>query len=211
MSDVLVTGYEPFGEFETNPTRRIATRLDGETIGDAATVVGRELPVVFDEMESELEGYLGDHEPDIVCGLGLAAGRNVLSLERVGINLRDTAGTPDNDDREVTDEAVDAEGPNAYFATLPLREMKSAMCEAGVPTTLSTDAGTHLCNDFLYAARHRAETGDREFRVGFVHTPFSHEDAARRDEGEPSVALETMVEGLVAGLEVALADVRRSV
>ncbi|SDR15295.1 pyroglutamyl-peptidase I [Natronobacterium texcoconense] len=206
MSDVtvLVTGYEPFGEFETNPTCRIARRLDGETIGDAATVVGRELPVVFDEMEAELEEYLAEHDPDVVCGLGLAAGRNALSLERVGINLRDTAGIPDNDDREVTDEAVDAEGPVAYFATLPLREMKSAMRDAGVPTTLSTDAGTHLCNDFLYAARHRAETDDREFRVGFVHTPFSHEDAARRDEGEPSMALETMTRGIQEGLAVSV-------
>ncbi|AFZ73289.1 pyroglutamyl-peptidase I family protein [Natronobacterium gregoryi] len=213
MSDatVLVTGYEPFGEFETNPTRRIAQRLDEETIGGdgttataTATVVGRDLPVVFDEMEAELEALLEEYDPDIVCGLGLAAGRNALALERVGINLRDTAGTPDNDDREVTDEAVDAEGPNAYFATLPLREMKSTMQEAGVPTTLSTDAGTHLCNDLLYAARHRAETGDREFRAGFVHTPLSHEAAARRDEGEPSVALETTTRGVRDGLAVAV-------
>ncbi|EMA43661.1 pyroglutamyl-peptidase I family protein [Halobiforma nitratireducens] len=209
MSDatVLVTGYEPFGEFETNPTDRIAQRLDEETIGGdgtTATVAGRELPVVFDEMEDELEALLEEHDPDIVCGLGLAAGRNALALERVGINLRDTAGTPDNDDREVTDEPVDTDGPNAYFATLPLREMKSTMQGAGVPTTLSTDAGTHLCNDFLYAARHRAKTGDREFRVGFVHTPFSHEAAARRDEGEPSMALAAMARGVREGLSVAV-------
>ncbi|APW97678.1 pyrrolidone-carboxylate peptidase [Halobiforma lacisalsi AJ5] len=202
---VLVTGYEPFGEFETNPARRIAWELDGETVGDAATVVGRELPVVFDRMESELEGYLEEHDPDIVCGLGLAAGRVTLSLERVGINLRDTAGVPDNDDREVTDDPVDGEGPNAYFATLPLREMKSAMRAADVPTTLSTDAGTHLCNDFLYAARHRAATGDREFRAGFVHVPFAHADAAERDEGEPSMALEAMIRGAREGLAVAVA------
>ena len=203
MSDVLLTGYEPFGDFERNPARRLALDLDGETVGDA-TIVGRELPVVFDRARSELETAVAEYDPEIVCALGLAAGRNALSLERVGINLRDTAGIPDNEDREVTDEPVAPEGPDAYFTTLPVREMKAAMLEAGAPTTLSTDAGTHLCNNLLYAARHLAETTEHEFQAGFVHVPFAHADAAARDEGEPSMAEATMRRGLLAGLEVAL-------
>ena len=207
MSDILLTGYEPFGDFESNPSRQLARRLDGTTVGDAA-VVGREFPVVFDRLRPELEAAIDEHDPDVVCGLGLAAGRNALSLERVGINLRDTtwSETPDNDDREAIDEPAAEDGPDAYFTTLPVREMKEAMLEAGAPTTLSTDAGTHACNNFLYAARHLAETGDREFRAGFVHVPLSHEQAAARDDGEPSLALEAMADGLAAGLERAVAD-----
>lgn len=209
MTEILLTGYEPFGDFESNPSRQLARRLDGTTVGDAA-VVGREFPVVFDRVRPELEAAIDEHDPDVVCGLGLAAGRNALSLERVGINLRDTSRseTPDNADREPIDEAAVEDGPDAYFTTLPVREMKAAMLEAGVPTILSTNAGTHACNNFLYAARHLAETGgdDRAFRAGFVHVPLSHEQAAARDEGEPSLALEAMAEGLVAGLERAIAD-----
>ena len=205
MSEILLTGYEPFGEFESNPASQLANRLDGTTVSDA-TVVGRELPVVFDRVRPAREAAIDDHDPAIVCGLGLAAGRNTLSLERVGINLRDTAGIPDNEDRTVVDEPAVDDGPDAYFATLPLRTMKEAMLEAGVPTTLSTDAGTHACNNFLYAARHLAKTGDREFDAGFVHVPMSHEQAAERDDGEPSLALEAMADGLVAGLERAVAE-----
>ena len=203
MTDVLVTGYEPFGEFETNPTTQLATRLDGAEINDAG-VVGAELPVVFDRAAPELEAAVDEHEPDVVCALGLAGGRPALSLERTGINLRDTRGVPDNEDREVVDEQVAENGPDAYFATLPCREMKAAMRDAGVPTQLSTDAGTHCCNNLLYAARHLVETSDRAFHTGFVHVPFSHEQAAARDEGEPSMALETMERGLRVGLEAAL-------
>jgi pyroglutamyl-peptidase len=205
MAEILVTGYEPFGEFETNPARRLARRLDGSDIS-GSNVAGVELPVVFDRAAPRLEAAVDEHEPQLVCALGLAGGRPTLSLERVGINLRDTRGVPDNDDREVVDERVAADGPDAYFATLPCQEMKEAMCGAGVPTRLSTDAGTHCCNNLLYAARHLVETTDREFRVGFVHVPLSHEGAARRDEGEPSVSLETMERGLRVGLEVALED-----
>ncbi|MDJ1432247.1 pyroglutamyl-peptidase I [Halostagnicola sp. A-GB9-2] len=207
MSEILLTGYEPFGEFETNPARRLATALDGTTIGDA-TVVGREFPVVFDRLQPALEAAIDEHDPDIVCSLGLAAGRNTLSLERVGINCRDTttSGIPDNADREVADEPVVEDGPAAYFATLPLREMKTAMVEASVPTTRSSDAGTHLCNNLLYTACYLAETSacPAEFDSGFIHVPFSHEQAARRDDGEPSMSVETMERGLVSGLEVAV-------
>ncbi|TYL38217.1 pyroglutamyl-peptidase I [Natronococcus pandeyae] len=203
MSDVLVTGYEPFGEFETNPAIRLAERLDGAEIGGAG-VVGTELPVVFDRATPQLEAAVDEHDPDVVCALGLAGGRAALSLERTGINLRDTRGVPDNEEREVVDERVAENGPDAYFSTLPCRQMKTAMRDGGVPTRLSTDAGTHCCNNVLYAARHLVETTDADFRVGFVHVPFSHEQAAARDEGEPSMALETMERGLRVGLEAAL-------
>jgi pyroglutamyl-peptidase len=205
MSDVLLTGYEPFGEFETNPARRLANRLDGTEIG-GASVAGVELPVVFGRASSRLAEAVDARDPEVVCALGLAGGRPTLSLERVGINLRDTRGVADNEDREVADERVVEDGPDAYFATLPCREMKETMCDAGVPTRLSTDAGTHCCNDVLYATRHLVETTDRDFRTGFVHVPFSHEQAAARDEAEPSMSLEAMERGLRVGLEVAVDD-----
>jgi pyroglutamyl-peptidase len=113
---------------------------------------------------------------------------------------------PDNADQEVVDEPVVADGPDAYFATLSCRAMTETMCDAGIPTRLSTDAGTHCCNDLLYAARHLVETTDREFRAGFVHVPLSHEQAATRDEGEPSMSLKTMARGLRVGFETALAE-----
>ncbi|USZ71551.1 pyroglutamyl-peptidase I [Natronosalvus halobius] len=203
MSTILVTGYEPFGEFETNPARQLATALDGTRVA-GATLVGRELPVAFDRARPALVEHIERHDPTLVVSLGLAAGRPALSLERVGINLRDTAGTPDNDHRSVLDDPVDVGGPDAYFSTLPVREMQTAMREAGVPTTLSTSAGTHLCNDILYATRRYVETNDLETRSGFVHVPLSHEQAATRETTQPSMALETMRRGIEVELKTAL-------
>lgn len=203
MTTVLLTGYEPFGEFDRNPASRLATRLDGTTC-TGRSIVGRELPVAFDRARPALIEFLERHDPDVVLSLGLAAGRPALSLERIGINLRDTDGTPDNDDRDVIDESVAPAGPDAYFATVPVREMVEAMNEAGIPATLSTNAGTHLCNDILYATRHHVETTDFEAQSGFVHLPLSHEGAAARSDTQPSMALDTMARGLEIALETAL-------
>ncbi len=203
MSDILVTGFEPFGPYEHNPSERLAHRLDGTDLA-GHRVIGRVLPVAFDRVRPALLDVLEECDPALVLSTGLAAGRPTLALERIGINLRDTAGTPDNDDRNVVDRPVSPDGPDAYFATLPVRGMKTAMCEAGVPTRLSTSAGTHLCNEVLYATRHLVETTDASFQSGFLHLPFSHAGAAKRDEGEPSMSLETMERGVRVGLEAAL-------
>ncbi|ELY61745.1 pyrrolidone-carboxylate peptidase [Natronococcus amylolyticus DSM 10524] len=75
-----------------------------------------------------------------------------------------------------------------------------------IPRLKSWAFSSNRCNDLLYAACHLVETTDREFRIGFVHVPFSHGQAAVRDEGEPSVSLEAMEQGLRVGLEVAVDD-----
>lgn len=199
MTTVLLTGYEAFGEYDSNPTARLAAELDGATV-DGVTVVGRELPVAFERAFPLLCELVDAHDPAVVLSTGLSAGRPVLSIERVGINVRDTVGTPDNDDREVVDDPVDPNGPDAYFSNLPLREMLDAIRETGVPAELSNSAGTHLCNDVLYATRHYAETNDLALRSGFVHVPATHEQIARREEAIPSASFDAIRRGIEAVL-----------
>ncbi|MFC7157698.1 pyroglutamyl-peptidase I [Halomarina halobia] len=195
MTTLLLTGYEPFGEYETNPTSRLVEALDGTKTGEA-TVVGRELPVVFDDALPALRGYLEEHEPVAVLSTGLMPGRAVLTVERVGINVRDYDGVPDNTGAEPVDQPVDLEGPDAYFATLPVRELVEELQAVGVPARISNTAGTHLCNNILYATRHHIETNGLSIRSGFVHTPFSHEQVARRGTDDPSMQFETMRTGI---------------
>jgi pyroglutamyl-peptidase len=74
------------------------------------------------------------------------------------------------------------------------------MREAGVPADVSQSAGTFLCNYAFYALRHLAETRYPGLRGGFIHVPFLPEQAARH-RGAPSMALETIVAGLLAAVE----------
>lgn len=191
MKRVLLTGYEPFGEYETNPSARLASDFD-ETTADSVTVVGKKLPVVFDEARPLVEEAIETHQPDFVLSTGLMPGREAVTVERVGINVRDYDGVPDNADRRPVDLAVDSEGPAAYFATLPIRSLVSAARAAGVPTRISNTAGTHLCNNLLYATRHYIVENDLPIESGFVHVPFTHAQVARRDEIEPSLSYDAM-------------------
>ena len=89
-----------------------------------------------------------------------------------------------------------AEGPAAYFATVPVRKMAQAAEDAGIAAAVSYSAGTFVCNDTLYALLHHY--ADTQVQAGFVHVPFLPQQAK---EGVPYMELESIVRGLRAMIE----------
>ena len=132
--------------------------------------------------------------------LGQAGGRTDLSLERIAINV-DDARIPDNAGAAPTDEPVVAEGPAAYFSTLPIKAMVAALRAQGIPASVSQSAGTFVCNHLFYALQHRLAGGG--VRSGFMHLPLLPEQAAR-SPGQPSMPLQTMLTGVRIALATAL-------
>jgi pyroglutamyl-peptidase len=203
---LLVTGYEPFGDHETNPSAEVARELDGAAV-DGHDVAGEVLPVEFGAVEEAVADLLSAHDADALVGTGLAAGRAAVSVERVGINVDDCVGVPDNDGAEPRDARIDPEGPAAHFATLPVADAVARAQERGVPARLSNAAGTHCCNHLLYATRRHVEREDIDIPVGFVHLPQLPAEAIRQAEEavhgggvDPSMPRPLQVEGVRAVL-----------
>lgn len=213
---VLVTGYEPFGDHETNPSETVARRLDGETVA-GHDVVGAVLPVAFGETDEfgpaddRLVELVAEHDPAAVVATGLAAGRPCISVERVGINVDDAVTVPDNDDRSPRDERVDPDGPDAYLSTLPVVATVEALAEAGVPARVSNTAGTYLCNHALYRLHDFLADRDGDVPAGFLHLPLTPEGAVAAAEApergggvQPSLPLALQAESVRVALETAL-------
>jgi len=159
---LLLTGFEPFGGLERNPSGEIARLL-----GDREGVQGEVLPVDYARIRGCLEGLLA--EPwDAVVLLGVAVGRAAISLERVAINFRDPQ-RPDNDGYCPETPEVVPGGPDAYFSTLPLERLKAALDDEQIPAEVSLTAGPYLCNASMYIARHLLV--DRGTPCGFIHLP----------------------------------------
>jgi len=205
MPTVLLTGFEPFEADPINPSWEIARALDGRKIGDAH-VVACQLPCVFARAPAMLAQALESTRPVLAICLGLAGGRDAISIERVAINLAD-ARIPDNSGAQPLDEPVIAGGPNAYFAPLPVKAMAQALAQAGLPATVSHTAGTFLCNQVFYWLCHHIATQAPCLRGGFIHVPYSDEMAARHP-GKPTLALTAMVQGVELAIRTALATRR---
>lgn len=203
MSDVptdtlLLTGFEPFGGDDLNPSGEIARALDGREIG-GARVAGVVLPCAFGDALVALDDALVRHRPVVVLALGQADGRVDCSIERVAINV-DDARIPDNRGRSPVDRPVVAGGPAAYFSTLPIKAMRAGLRAAGYPASISQSAGTFVCNHVFYGLQHRL--AGRGVASGFMHVPLLPQQAAASGAGQASLPLALQVEAVALALEI---------
>lgn len=198
---ILVTGFQPFGGESMNPAWEAVSRLP-DTIGDA-TVTKVEVPVVFGRGPEAVERAVEEVEPDLVLCVGQAGGRAKITPEFVGINYAD-ARIPDNDGCQPVAERIVDGGPDAYFATLPVKAMVQAMQEAGVPAEVSYTAGTYVCNDVMYSLLHTLATRHPGVRGGFLHVPYATEQATHLPASTPSMSVDDMARGIAVALEAAL-------
>ena len=196
---VLVTGFDPFGGEQLNPSWEICKRLSREIAG--LRVETCRVPCEFRRAIEVVAEAIERHRPSMVICLGQAGGRTHMSVERVAINV-DDARIDDNAGTQPVDEPIAVDGPAAYFSTLPIKAMAIAMREAGVPAEVSNTAGTYVCNHLMYGVLHFLAASGNAARAGFVHVPYEVRQVAARP-GVASLALETMVKGVEAAIAAA--------
>ncbi|HEY0061922.1 MAG TPA: pyroglutamyl-peptidase I [Telluria sp.] len=203
---VLLTGFEPFNKETVNPAWEAVRALDGWR-GDGFAVTAVQLPCVFGDAIRVIGEAAAQWEPSLVIAVGQAGGRVDMSVERVAINI-DDAPIPDNAARQLVDQPIVADGPAAYFSTLPIKAIVAGLKSAGIPASVSQTAGTFVCNHVFYGLMHL--TAGMPVKAGFIHIPYLPEQAARHP-GTASMSLEQVVAGLKVAIEVALrtgADIR---
>jgi pyroglutamyl-peptidase len=199
---ILLTGFEPFGGDSVNPSWLVAQHLAGVDLA-GAQLQALQLPCVFGLSAQRLVQALAQHQPDVVVALGLAQGREGISIERVAINL-DDARIPDNAGQQPIDTPVVSGGPAAYFSTLPIKRLAQGLQHAGHPVHISQTAGTFVCNHVFYALQHHLH-GQRVMS-GFVHLPALPEQAARAGRPTPpSMALADQVAAVQKLLQLCVA------
>lgn len=169
MKKLLITGFGPFHTHATNPTGEIVELLDENHIGDWK-ISGRILPVVFDEVFPTLSKMIEEVQPDGIIMTGLAWSRDVISLERVAINVLDSI-RKDNKGQEVHDQKILESGENAFFTTLPIREMKQTLDQLNIPSEISNTAGTYVCNQIMYLCLNHLKLSNEMIPAGFIHLP----------------------------------------
>lgn len=200
--NLLITGFDPFGGERVNPSYE-AVKLLPERIGNI-NIIKRELPTEFFRASEFLRREIEAENPDFVIMVGQAGGRGGITPERVAINCMDAA-IPDNGGEEPHDEVIYNDGPAAYFSSLPIKNMVSAIKEAGISAAVSNTAGTYVCNRVMYEALHisakRAKTDGKTFPAGFIHVPYIPSQTVGR-ENVPSMELEAIVRGLQAAISV---------
>ncbi len=195
---VLVTGFEPFGGEHVNPALEAVMKIDNKL--DHIEVIKAKLPVVFHQSISLLKQLIESHKPNVVICVGQAGGRTSITLERVGINV-DDARIPDNEGNTPVDQKINPNGPDAYFSSLPIKAIVSAINESGIPANVSNTAGTYVCNHILYGLCDYIVSNSLEIKGGFIHVPFAPEQVVK-NPGQASMSIENIVSAIETAIKL---------
>ena len=180
---LLLTYFGPVPGVPVNPTVALA---EGSvralnTARPDLRVVACELPVSYNGSSTALRTALQDVQPDALISLGVAVGRDVVSLEQVAINL-DSAGIEDNDGDQRCDEPIAPGGQEAYFSSLPVRASFERLRAVGEPVEISYTAGTYVCNHVFYEGQRISRELGLSIPAGFVHVPATCADGEETTE-----------------------------
>ena len=205
---VVLTGFEPFAEFNVNPSWETAKALDNRTI-DSFRVKSFQVPLVYRQIKPEIERILETQRPAVVINLGQSY-RSQISLERVAINLADLTESKVlyNCGTRPGDEILEPNGPAAYFTTLPVREILNRLLQNHIPAEMSYTAGTFGCNQVFFHMMHKIHNDNQTVAAGLIHVPSLPAQAAQLQVAGkpkiPSASLETTIKGIEVAIRTTI-------
>ncbi len=178
MLRILLTGFEPFGGETINPSMEAIRQLDLTTF--PAEIYLYEVPVAFYDSSRYVIERIHEIQPDIIMMIGQAGGRKDVSIERIAINVDDSA-IPDNNGVLPKDDPISIFGESAYFSTLPIKAIVENIRKLHIPCHVSNSAGTYVCNHLFYSVMHELhERHMKHIKAGFIHVPYANEQVIHK-------------------------------
>jgi pyroglutamyl-peptidase len=165
---VLVTGFEPFGTHDINPSQLIAETLNGSIISNAS-VIGIVLPVNFSTSVEKAKEAIALFHPDVVISLGLNAKATGVEIEKIGVNMK---RYPLENGRWSFPRRIDSKGPFLRITSLKTSGIVRKIHEADIPVKQSYFAGSYICNALFYEVLGYVKDQNLPISVGFLHMPL---------------------------------------
>jgi len=168
---ILVTGFGPFLGAPINPTGPLVqwlARMRRPALADTK-IVAHIFPTSYAAVDRDLPRLIARHKPDALLMFGLAPRARTLRIET---RARNTVSLlPDAGGIALRRLTIAASGPAALAMPAPARRLLAAVRAAGVPATLSRDAGRYLCNYLCWRSAEAAGKPGGPHVAVFVHVP----------------------------------------
>jgi pyroglutamyl-peptidase len=191
---VLITGFEPFGNYTVNPSQLIAEALNGTMLNDAE-LVGVVLPVDFNESVEITTDAIQYYQPDLVLSLGLNARSQDIRVEKIGLNLK---RYPKDDGTWSFPRRIDVAGPFLRISPLHTADIVRKIREANISVQQSFFAGTYVCNAVFYQVLGYVSQQDISRKMGFIHVPLL-------DSQDPlGMPLQSMIDAVKIAIQAGL-------
>lgn len=171
---VLITGFEPFGGSDINSSWETAARV-GQLPPNDVNIEVRLLPVSFWRAGEAVREILNEARPDVLIMLGQRGKGQSIDVERIAVNLMDSS-MADNDGVCPQEQPIVKDGESAYFSNLPVKALRDALLQKGIPSKVSNSAGLYVCNATYYNALDEIYRHSLPTKAVFVHLPKISEE-----------------------------------
>ncbi|MCK4895771.1 MAG: pyroglutamyl-peptidase I [Candidatus Heimdallarchaeota archaeon] len=189
---IILTGFEPFGGSDVNPSILACQSLSKKTV-EGYEIKAIEIPLRYKEIKHNIESVLIKEKPEIVICTGQSS-RSVISLERIAINTASLEKSAYSCGTKPMDEILETNGRAGYFSTLPIRKIKDCLEENKIPCEISNSAGTFGCNQIFYHLMQFINNNEINIPAGFIHVPSLPEQVIGKNF--PSMTLELIIQAL---------------
>jgi pyroglutamyl-peptidase len=191
---VIVTGFEPFGNYSVNPSQLIAEVLNGTSLG-GISVVGVVLPVDFNNSVEMTIHAIEQYHPVLVISTGLNARSHTIKVEKIGMNLK---RYPNGDGTWSFPRRIDKTGPFFRITPIHTNDIVRKIRDVNISVQQSFFAGTYVCNALFYHMLGYADNQNHTIKVGFIHVPLL-------DSQDPQgMSLQTMTEAVRIAIQTGL-------
>ena len=164
---ILVTGFEAFGEHETNVSQSVAESLASQVVR-GHVIQSLILSVDYDGSIA-VSNMLDEHEFAAIIHIGLAANSEYPRIEIRAKDILDFR-IPDNSGRQLRESVISGNG-DLMSSISPEDWDIASMIDQPV---ISDDAGEYICNETLYRTLLKLEGKTPCF---FLHLPLQQSDA----------------------------------
>ncbi len=199
---ILLTGFEPFDGSKLNPSQQVVDAFPIDQFSNHS-ISKMILPVDSSSAVDLVRQTLSEFQPDLVIHLGEASSRPAISLEKVAINWMDFR-IADNTGAQIKDQRIFENGQDAYFSSLPLRQIKDALTSEGIPVEVSLSAGAYLCNQVFYSSLFFIDQFRMKTICGFIHLPSLPEQVMEKKQLSPSMSKELSLKAVQIATDTCL-------
>jgi pyroglutamyl-peptidase len=166
---VLLTGFEPYWDYPVNSSWEVAEKVVTRGVVGVDIVI-EQVPVSFSRVHVALREAVEKHSPDLLIMLGQSSVTDRIKLERVALNMMDSA-MGDNDGVKPNEEPIYKDEDGALFTSLPIKQLRSAIEAMGINVKISNSAGLYVCNRAYYEALRLCREREGLHAI-FIHLPL---------------------------------------
>jgi pyroglutamyl-peptidase len=181
---ILVTGFDAFGGNATNSSEIVVTALQAEWRDTRNCLRTAILRTEYEFAGDEIVRLIRDVEPTAVVCLGMHDQSKHVRVERIATNW-DSCFLPDNAGIVRLGQLIIDGAPDSYVATLPVEKLVTLLEENLIGVTISSDAGSYVCNHVFFRACHEISVSRRHIPCGLMHIPPISQHFDARDIGLP--------------------------